>query len=69
MQQQQNRFFENVTHVNPLKAMDPCEPDHITALIAIIVCKFIQKLITKIDFWYQADLLSPFVHISLIPIV
>ena len=28
------------------------QPDHVTSVIAIKVCKAIQKLITKIDFSY-----------------
>ena len=30
--------------------------NHMTSVIVITVCKVIQKIITKIDFWYQADI-------------
>ena len=39
----------------------------VTWVIAITVCKVIQELITKVDFWYQTDLLGSFVHVCLVP--
>ena len=52
---------EKFYYKNIIKAMD--QPDHVTSIIAITVCKVLQKLITKIDFWYQTNLGS-FSHIS-----
>ena len=45
------------------------QPDHVTSVIAITVCKFIQKLITKVDFSYQRDLLGSIFHVCLVPII
>ena len=39
---------------NFLKAMDQLE--HMTSICAIKLCKVIQKLLTKMYFWYQTDL-------------
>ena len=43
------------------------QPDHVTLVIAITVCKVIFKLSTRIDFLHQTDLFGPFVHVSLVP--
>ena len=43
------------------------QPDHMYSAIAITVCKIIQKLIAKIDFWYQKDLLGIYVNVCLVP--
>ena len=48
-----------------VKAMD--QPEHVTSVIAIAVCKVIQKLLTKIDFWYQTKLLGSSIHVCLVP--
>ena len=39
--------------------------DHVTTVIIIAVYKAIQKLITKIDFWYQVELLGFYFHVCL----
>ena len=36
------------------------QSDHVTSVIAITVCDVIQKLITKIDFWYRTYKLGSF---------
>ena len=43
------------------------QSDHRTSVIAFTMCKVIRKIITKIDFWYQTDLLDSFVHACLVP--
>ena len=47
-----------------LKATD--QPDHVTLVITITLCEFIQKSISQIYFQHQTDLSSSFVHICLI---
>ena len=49
---------------NIVKAMD--QLDHVTAMIAITVCKVNQKLIIKIDLLYQTDLFDSLAHVCLV---
>ena len=43
------------------------QPDHVTSVITIIVCKVISRLLSNTDFWYQTDLLGSFALVSLVP--
>ena len=48
-----------------LEAMD--QTDHVTSVIEIKVCEVIEKLITKMDFRYQENLLGYFVCVCFVP--
>ena len=50
--------------MNYLKARD--QSIHVTLVIANTVFKAISKILTKMDLWYQTDLLGSFVHVCLV---
>ena len=41
--------------------------DNVTSVVAITVCKVIQKLMAGKDFWSQADLFGTFFHVCMVP--